>query len=124
MSDVIFIKYTCEHFQTVCCDILKFFFDIDSNVVLGISQGPVQKQVGHCENSVFFSPNPNEAFHLAAVYLSGSDAMKCNDWTNNAQGATGKPASVSLCESLRLCLDNFTVRQVSMDELFTLIRLG
>lgn len=50
--DVIFIKYTCEHFQTVCCDILKFFFDINSNVVLVISQRPVQKQVGHCENSV------------------------------------------------------------------------
>lgn len=50
-------------------------------------------QVGHWENSDS-SLQTNEAFHLAAVYLSRSDAMKCNDRTNDAQAVAGQPGSV------------------------------
>lgn len=56
-----------------CCVILMIHF----------LQKPTQMHMQEGEGKR--KTKPNEAFHLADVYLAGSDAMKCNDWTGNAQ---------------------------------------
>lgn len=107
-------------FRLYCCDILKFFFDINSNVVLVISQRPVQKQVGHCENNVSSLQTQMRLFIWQP--FTCQDLMQWNVMTGltmRRESQASQPPSHSW-----LCLDNFTVRQVSMDELFTLIRLG
>ena len=119
LEAVFLLVNTCEHIQTVSSS---------CNAVLQTATSYLKKAYLEANRTVseqhFFSPNPNEAFPLAVVYLSVSDAMKCNDWTKSTQGAVGWPAFVSLRKSQRLCSDTFTARQVSMDKLFTLIRLG